>query len=108
MYASVEVHAHDETVILPAGNISLGGCYLAADGHDLAAFEMGTQLDVAVFDALDADKEPVRLEAEVVRVDEEGVALMWSTTDPNAAMELAQLLESLTLKPRNAESQEEA
>jgi hypothetical protein len=100
MYASVELHAEAETVILPAGNISLGGCYLAADGHDLSMFEAGTHIEVAVFDALNEKKKPVTLEAEIMRVDEEGVALMWSATDSDAAIRLAKLLESLKLKPK--------
>jgi hypothetical protein len=100
MYASVELDAEGEMTILPAGNISLGGCYLAADGHDLGMFEIGSQLEVAVFDALNEEKKPVRLEAEIMRIDDEGMALMWSATDPDAAIRLAKLLDSLTLKPK--------
>ena len=35
-----------------------------------------------------------------MRVDEDGVALMWSATDSDAAIQLAKLLESLKVKPR--------
>ena len=100
MYASVELHAERETVILPAGNISLGGCYLASDVHDLGMFEVGSHIEVAVFDALDENKKSVRLEAEIMRADEEGVALMWSATDSDAAMRLGKLLDSLKMKSR--------
>ncbi|MDB4965363.1 MAG: hypothetical protein JWN44_1052 [Myxococcales bacterium] len=100
MYASVELHAESETVILPAGNISLGGCYLAADGHDLGMFEVGSHVEVAVFDALNEKKKPVTLDAEVMRVDEDGMALMWSATDSDAAIRLAKLLDSLKVKPK--------
>ena len=104
MYASVELYAEGEMVILPAGNISLGGCYLAADGHDLGAFEVGAQIEVAVFDALNEKKKPVTLEAEIMRVDDDGVALMWSATDSDAAIRVAKLLDSLTLKPKRESS----
>jgi len=41
MFASVELHAAEETLVLPARNISLGGVYLSSDGHDLAILELG-------------------------------------------------------------------
>ena len=95
MYASVELHGEGETMLLPARNISLGGVYLTADGHDLATFAVGGELDVLVLDALDAAREPVRLVGEVVRNDGDGLALMWADSDPQAAQALASLLEQL-------------
>jgi PilZ domain-containing protein len=95
MYASVELHGESETVLLPARNISLGGVYLTADGHDLGGFAVGTELEVLVFDALDDTREPVRLVGEVVRHDSDGLALMWADSDPAAALALADLLDQL-------------
>ena len=98
MFASVEVHGAGETVILPARNISLGGVYLTADGHDLASFAVGTQLELLVFDALDDNHEPVRLAGQVVRHDDLGLALMWAYSDADTAQKLGALLESLQQK----------
>ncbi len=101
MYASVELQAESETLLLPARNISLGGVYLESDGHDLAAFAVGMEIDVLVLDALDDSRAPVRLVGEVVRHDGEGLALMWAESDPDAALALAELLKGL--QPREAE-----
>ncbi len=98
MYASVELHAGTETLLLPARNISLGGVYLSADGHDLAILEVGMELEVLVFDALDEKRRPVRLYGEVVRLDEHGVALMWADSDPEVARNVARLLHRLQPK----------
>jgi hypothetical protein len=98
LYASVELHAADETLVLPARNISLGGVYLSADGHDLAILEIGMELEVLVFDALDERRRPVRLYGEVVRLDEHGVALMWADSDPEVARNVARLLHRLQPK----------
>ena len=100
MYASVELHAEAETVLLPARNISLGGVYLESDGHDLGAFAVGMEVEVLVLDALDDASDPVRLVGEIVRHDGDGLALMWAESDPDAAMALANLLDRL--QPRHA------
>jgi len=98
MYASVELRGDAESVILPARNISLGGVYLTADGHDLSAFPVGDELEVLVFDALNEKKAPVRLQARVVRHDGAGMALMWTSTESEAALQLAKLLNSMRPK----------
>jgi hypothetical protein len=98
MMASVEVHGVAETVILPARNISLGGVYIAADGHDLTGFALGAELELLVFDALDEGHEPVRLMGQVVRHDDLGMALMWEYSDPETPDKLGKLLESLQTK----------
>jgi hypothetical protein len=95
IFASVEVLGGGEAVILPARNISLGGVYLTADGHDLSVFTVGTQLEVLVFDALDDRQEPVRLAGQVVRHDAVGMALMWAYADPKVAVKLGALIETL-------------
>jgi hypothetical protein len=95
MFASVELRAGEETLILPAHNISLGGVYLTADGHDLSGFSVGLEVAVLMFDVLDSAKKPLTLQARVVRQDPAGMALMWSADDPSAAMVLAKLLKGL-------------
>lgn len=95
MFATVELHGARETLVLPARNISLGGLYLSADGHDLGVLEVGLELEVVVFDALDEERHPVRLLGEVVRLDEHGVALMWADSDPEVARNVAFLLRRL-------------
>ena len=81
--------------MLPARNISLGGVYLSADGHDLGMLELAMEIEVLVFDALDEQRRPVRLFGEVVRIDEHGVALMWADSDPDVARNIARLLHRL-------------
>ncbi len=98
LFAAVEVKARGETLILPARNISLGGVYLTADGHDLSGFAVGSQVDLMVFNALDERQEAVRLPGQVVRHDKLGMALMWAYSDPKAASELGALLETLPPK----------
>jgi hypothetical protein len=105
MFATVELHAAEETLVLPARNISLGGVYLTADGHDLAMLELGMELEVLVFDALDESRRPVKLTGEVVRVEADGVALMWADSDPDVARNVARLLHRL--QPPSAETPEE-
>ncbi len=99
MLASVQLTAGSETMLLPAGNISQGGVYLAADGHDLSGMTVGARIDVQVFDALDENRAPVRLTAKVVRFDERGMALQWLAVDAQEAAELAKLMDSL--KPKS-------
>ena len=105
MFATVEVHAAAETLVLPARNISLGGVYLSADGHDLSALAVGVELEVVVFDALDESRRPVRLVGEVVRLEKNGVALMWADSDPDVARNITLLLRRLQL-PAEAASEE--
>jgi hypothetical protein len=107
MFASVELHAGEETLVLPARNISLGGVYLSSDGHDIAMLELGMELEVVVFDALDETRRPVRLVGEVVRIDEHGVALMWADSDPEVARNVARLLHRLQPKEVPEEPQAE-
>jgi hypothetical protein len=96
LFASVELHAADTTLVLPARNISLGGIYLSADGNDLAAVPVGLEVEVMLFDALDDGESAVRAMAKVVRNERAGLALTWSSTDPVVAGRLANLLERLS------------
>lgn len=93
LLASVELHWGDETLILPARNLSLGGIYLGADGHALDTFAIGSELEVLVFDAVDEARPQVRASAEVVRLDQDGMALKWKSGKGQA--ELGELLEGL-------------
>ncbi len=95
LFASVEVHHGEATLVLPARNISLGGLYLAADGNDLSVLTMGDVVEVMLFDAIDEGKPTVRADAMVVRLDVDGVAITWASTDPVVAHKLASLLERL-------------
>jgi hypothetical protein len=97
LFASVELHKGQETLILPARNISLGGVYLARDGNNLKSFAPGEHVEVMLFDATDESRPPVRASAQVIRHDPNGMALTWSTVDPKVAKKLVNLLE--TLKP---------
>jgi hypothetical protein len=78
LLASVELHQGDETLILPARNLSQGGIYLAADGNDLSHLAIGTGVEVLVFDAVDETNPAVRAGAKVVRHDQDGIALQWN------------------------------
>ncbi len=79
--ASVELHQGEETLILPAKNLSLGGIYVGADGNDLSRFPIGTGMDILVFDVTDETRPAVRGGAEVVRHDEGGMAMRWNESD---------------------------
>jgi hypothetical protein len=98
LFASVEITRGDETLILPARNLSLGGVSLAADGNDLSRFAVGAEVSVDVFDLSDETRPPVRAPAVVLRHERGAVALMWRGEDPRVARDLALLLE--VLKPQ--------
>jgi hypothetical protein len=95
LLASVELHLDggDETVILPARNLSLGGIFLGHDGHDLSRLEIGSQVELLVFDATNEESPPVRAKAMVVRHDEGGIGLEWKR-DPGTSKQVKELLKS--------------
>lgn len=97
LLASVEIHRGDETLILPARNVSQGGIYLGSDGNDLSGFGVGHVLELLLFDAADESRAPVRGTAYVVRLDPAGMALSWSD-DPAIAANVDRLLRSLNQK----------
>ena len=82
-----------ETVILPARNLSLGGIFLGHDGHDLARLEIGSQVELLVFDATNEEAPPVRARAQVVRHDEGGLGLEWKR-DAETSKQVKALLKS--------------
>jgi hypothetical protein len=97
LLASVELHQGDETLILPARNLSLGGVSLGTDGHDLSSMAVGGVHELVLFDALDEATPPVRAPAEVVRHEREAIAFKWSQPEA-ATRQLSALLK--TLRPR--------
>lgn len=103
LFASVQIFLGDETLVMAVKNLSLGGVALSAEPASLAAFAIGSHFDTMIFDASDENVSPVRVRGQVVRLDREGLALMWSDTDPAIAGGLVRLLESLlTSPPRSA------
>lgn len=91
LLASVELHHGDETLILPARNLSLGGIFLGADGNNLSVLPVGHQVELLVFNAADEQSPAVRAFAEVVRHDENGVGLKWRA-DKETSKQIASLL----------------
>ena len=89
LLAQVEVDSHDgDVTLLEVGNLSLGGLF--ALGEEGFTLEPGERVDVFV----DLDDEiELRAPAEVVRVTEAGIAMMWVSSDPEVAKKLAQMLE---------------
>jgi hypothetical protein len=96
LFASVELHHGEETLVLPARNISLGGLYVAADGNDLGALEVGETVQIMLFDIADEGQPAVRADATIIRKEAEGMALIWASTDPIVAHKVASLLERLS------------
>jgi hypothetical protein len=94
LMASVELREGEETVILPARNLSLGGMYVGADGNDLRHFGIGHEVEVMVFNAADENHPAVRAKAKVVRFDGEGLALKWQS-DRETQSQLTQLLKAI-------------
>lgn len=101
LLASVELHQGEETLILPARNLSLGGIFVGSDGNDLRRFRIGTSVDVLVFDASDESHPALRAGAHVIRHHKGGMALRWNeNADTAHAVQL--LLESL--RPTRADA----
>lgn len=90
LFATVEMRASEEMLILSVVNISLGGVFLTADGEDLAPIKIGSQCDLVVFDGNDDDRR-VTVAARVVRKDANGIGLTWIGED--ALFEIAELME---------------
>jgi len=95
LLASVELHQGDETLILPARNLSKGGIYLASDGNDLTHLEIGAEVEMLVFDGVDESNPAVRVGGQVVRHDEHGIALRWNES-ASTARAIATLLRAVS------------
>jgi hypothetical protein len=100
LYAAVRIELADETLILYARNISLGGVALEAELRELEQLPVGTTHEVLLFDAANEEIKPLALVGVVVRHDLTGFAMMWTNTDAETAFALASLLSRL--KPRGA------
>lgn len=88
---------------LPVRNISAGGIYLALGLAQRAGVEVGDNVSVYFDAGPDDDGNPIdiHMEAEVVRIDhrtleqDAGIALMWTSIDPEMVRRLAELLDHL-------------
>ena len=98
LLAQVELHRGDETLILPARNLSLGGILLGSDGNDLSHFEIGGSVDLQLFDARDETQPPLRALARVVRRAVDSLALSFVESD-EVKRRLRELI--ATIQPRD-------
>ena len=92
LYASVRLERAGERLLLPVKNISLGGVLLATGGQDLTGFPVGSRHQIVVFHPDDPGKHAT-VKADVVRLDEVGMALSWPSELARATIAL--LLEAL-------------
>lgn len=74
--ASVELKRTREILVLSVRNISLGGAFLVADGHDLSQFPLRSAHEVVLFDPENVDHQ-IELGARVARHDADGMAITW-------------------------------
>ena len=93
LLAQVELRMRGEVVVLPIVNISAGGVLLSVEDDQLPG--VGIDEQVSVF--LDVDEMPfsINMDATVVRVipgESKGIALMWTSSNPNEVAKLARLL----------------
>jgi hypothetical protein len=94
LLATVELRDADETVVLPARNLSRGGIFLASDGNDLRRFAVGSTIELLVFDGNNEEHPVVRGRAAVVRHDGAGMGLRW-LDNPETDAALVKLLTAL-------------
>ncbi len=86
LQAAVKVQHSGAGLLLPVRNVSRGGVLVAASGHDLSAFPLGTTHSLTIFDPDDPTRE-ARIEARVVRHDNTGMAVSWDhSTDAVATV----------------------
>ena len=90
LYASVELKAGEEMVILTVRNISIGGVFVCSDGQDLSVFEIGSRHELSIFTPSDVEKELI-VRGRVVRHDPDGMAIEWREDD-TASLKLAELM----------------
>ncbi|HEY2748679.1 MAG TPA: PilZ domain-containing protein [Polyangia bacterium] len=90
LYATVELRAAGEVLVLAVRNISLGGAFLSSDAEALVSVRVGSEEDVLVFDGSDEELQIV-VRARIVRKQNDGIALAWVGED--AVFKVARLLE---------------
>jgi hypothetical protein len=88
LYAQVELRSRDEVMLLPVVNISSGGLLARNEGTHVE-----TGGEVTVF--LEANDISFTVEASVIRCDAMYIAVMFMSTDEEAATSLGKLLEYL-------------
>jgi hypothetical protein len=91
--ASVMLKQGDAMLFLVVGNMSASGAYLEADSRDLAAFAVGGEYDLIIFDPKDLHKHTA-VTIEIVRSDDNGVGIAWSGEAAQAR--IAELIARLT------------
>jgi hypothetical protein len=99
LLAQVELEVDGDVLVLPVVNISAGGVLLRAEHGEATALTVDDRVTVH----LDVSDLPqpitVTMDASVVRIVDNGssptIALMWTSTDAIAVLNLAELLQYL-------------
>ena len=91
LFASVKVEAVEETLVLYARNLSLGGVLLDMGDLRPAQLPVGEHYDVLLFDAANEQAAPVRLRAQVARYERGAAALKFTSQDPDSMRKLTRL-----------------
>lgn len=97
MLAQVEIRRGGDVMLLPVVNISAGG--LLMRNEEAVTLAMGEDLTVFV----SASNISFAMEAAVVRCDAQSIAVMWTSTDGQPLLKLAELLELLQLVRERAD-----
>ena len=95
VFATVSLAHGDETLVLKIRDVSLGGAAVNADANDLSWLAVGSRHELLIFDARSEEVAPVRIQAQVVRLDRLGVAFSWDVSDHAIREEVARLLHAL-------------
>jgi hypothetical protein len=95
LFAHVQLKRDRELLMLTTRNLSLGGLLLAAEGHDLSGFPVGSNVDVQLFTTADQQRPTVCGPARIVRHEKDAVALAWTTLDPRVTQVLITMLAAL-------------
>jgi hypothetical protein len=98
LFASVELKKANETLVLAARNISLGGVLLEADDHEIERFPLGGVVDIHLCDAFDPESPAWHAQAQVIRHEHDAMALMWVGDDPDTLHQLDGILRRMKQK----------
>lgn len=101
--AQIRLSRNGKISVLPVANISAGGVLLKLHRGQLPGVVLGEEVTVSMDFGPDNYGDPLELDvaAEVVRVDlgspdrPAGIALMWTSQDPEVAQQLALVLDML-------------
>lgn len=97
LYTSIQVDGGGEVLILTVKNLSLTGVLVAADGHDLGPFVVGSSYRLAIF-APENERYQVEVLGRVVRMAAGQMALTWD--DEGALFQVESLMKRLSPRPR--------